>query len=286
MNSYTTIRVRIAKFFLRLYPLPVGRTIFSNLLLLGTKLPDRSSFEFDFGRFENVSIKKWPYGYRDLLLFGRMEEDELFFWEKYINNGDSIIDVGANFGYWTLVGSKLVGSKGNVYSFEPIISTSESLELNLKSSGINNVNIFKFGLSDEDKVVKFNISSTDDIGSQSSQGEQLGVSFDVCQDVRLKRLDDILTENTSIKLIKIDIEGGELFALKGMINLLKRCSPIITFEWNFNTAKSMGYDPIEIIEYLKTFGYSISIISGKKMISFDRSNYAHDRVLMLWAIKI
>jgi FkbM family methyltransferase len=285
MNSYTKLRIKIAKFFLRLYPLPIGRTIFSNLLLLGTKLPDRASFEFDFGRFENVSIKKWPYGYRDLLLFGRMEEDELFFWTKYINVGDSIIDVGANFGYWTLVGSKLVGSKGTVHSFEPINHTFSALSSNIQSSNAKNVKLYNIALGEIEAVTNFNIASEDSIGGSSSQGFHNVEKFDSSQEVFIKSADEVINLQTKITFVKIDVEGGELFVLKGMHKIIEKFMPVISFEWNFNTAKSMGYDPIEIIEYLKTFGYSISIISGKKMISFERSHYAQDRVLMLWAIK-
>lgn len=279
------LHIGLARFILSNWPFSRGIHALSKIMLFANiSFPDKATFSFKYGKFENVSIKKWPWGYWDLYIYGVMERDELYFWRKLIRKGDIVIDVGANYGYWTLVASKLVGNSGTVLSFEPIDSTYETLLKNISASNVNNVTIYKQGLSNKTETTFFYSLSSDDIGSQSSQGQQSILDFDNKQQVDLVTLDGVIKTKKSVKLVKIDIEGGELNALKGMEQLLKDSQPYITFEWNILTAESMGYHPDQILSYLESLNYTIRIIDNKKFKIFSKNMYAKERVLMLWAL--
>lgn len=250
------------------------------------KLPDSATFDFKYGKFYNVSIRKWPFGYRDLYIYGVMEKDELYFWKKFIDDGDIVIDVGANFGYWTMVASKLVGTSGKVISFEPIDTTYKIISKNITTSKLKNVDLYKVGLSNENKQATFHISSMDGIGGSSTQGLHSVVNFNQEQEVTLVSLDTFINLKKPISLIKLDIEGGELFALYGMEKIIKSDNPILTFEWNILTSEGMGYHPEKIVRYLKTLNYEINIVKNKKLIQFNSEIYPKEQVLMLWALPI
>jgi FkbM family methyltransferase len=280
MSKFRSLQIILARIFLSRYPFEKGRIFFTKLLV--PNLPNRSSFNFKYGKFIDVSIKKWPSGYFDLFVYGEMEKQEVYFWKKFINKGDIVIDVGANYGYWTMVASKLVGENGKVLSFEPIESTFKVLESNITASKLNNVLLYSLGLSNVNTKTTFNLSSEDEIGAQTSQGGQSIVNWDLVQNVELVTLDSIY--NGKVKLVKIDIEGGELFALKGMEELLKLHQPFITFEWNVLTAEPMDYHPVDIISYLESLDYTIRIVSEDKLVDFDQELFPKERVLMLWAL--
>jgi hypothetical protein len=128
--------------------------------------------------------------------------------------------------------------------------------------------------------------SSDEIGSQSSQGVQSGLNFDLSQEVDVVTLDSIISTVTPVKLIKIDIEGGELFALYGMKMLLMEQKPILVFEWNVKTADAMGYHPDEIIQFLNSLNYDIKINQRRRLINFSKQDYPTNAVMMIWALPV
>jgi hypothetical protein len=178
INSFKYIRLSLARLFLQNYPFSRGLNFFTNLLLYGiSKLPDKASFSFKYGFFIDVSINKWPLGYWDLFLYGIQDKNEVTIWKKFLSKGDVVIDVGANFGYWTLVASKLVGNSGKIFSFEPVNSIYEKLNKNVIKSKANNVFSYRKGLSNINKKEVFNIASSDDSGTRSSQGKQIFLQY-------------------------------------------------------------------------------------------------------------
>jgi FkbM family methyltransferase len=181
------------------------------------------------------------------------------------------------------VGSRLVGNRGQVLSFEPVDKTFDILSRNIVASNVDNVQLHKLGLSNQNLKTTFNISSHDGIGGSSSQGFHKVVEFDIQQEVEIVPLDRIIKTDNRVSLIKIDIEGGELYALQGMEQLLRAQQPDVTFEWNFLTAQAMGYQPDDIITFLESLNYKIRIVDNKNLIVFEKNKYPKERVLMLWA---
>lgn len=137
-----------------------------------------------------------------------------------IQNGDIILDAGANIGMFTVVASILVGDDGLVVSIEPDPKNLDILKKNVVMNNLKNVKIINKALYS---------SSNEKIPFYSNGGLSKIVDDDAKDSgtilVETITLDDILTEyKISPNVLKMDIEGGEKFALLGAENTMERIS--------------------------------------------------------------
>jgi FkbM family methyltransferase len=190
--------------------------------------------------------------------------EELIVLDRLLRPDMTFVDIGANNDYFTIYAAKRL-PKGKVLSFEPVPDTFSNLEHNVRLNGFDNVVLFQLGLSDQQNASIQIYSSTDDNRDGLASVFPGKTRNDPIATIKLERLDAILdTEGISkVDVIKIDIEGGELFALKGAENTLKRDSPDLMIEFNAETYQSAGYSIRELAEYLSAFGYSFYAI-GKR----------------------
>ena len=180
-----------------------------------------------------------------------------------VKPGDLVIDVGANIGYWTLVFSKLVGSQGTVFAFEPEESNYYILTDNILNNGIKNVFGFRVGLSNDYKVGKLYLCKTNSGDHRTVDDGNREV-----QTVQYKRLDDIahpIYLYKQINLIKIDIQGAEMMFLEGAQEFFKRNKniKIITEVWDYGL-KRAGSSAEEYLTALQDLGFSFRLIDESK----------------------
>jgi FkbM family methyltransferase len=128
--------------------------------------------------------------------------------------GQTFVDVGASVGYYTLLASELVGSQGKVYAFEPAKETFEMLEDNIRMNNLGNVKSFNLALSDKKEVGKLYVGKSPGQNSLSGKG-----SYEEVEEITLDEI--AKSEEIVPDVIKIDVEGAELYALKGMMELLE-----------------------------------------------------------------
>lgn len=147
------------------------------------------------------------------------EEQESKVLERALKRADVLFDVGANVGYFSLVGSRAVGPSGQVIAFEPLGRNRERLRRNLALNGISNVRVVEYGLADREAAVtaavpghEFGMASVRAISAPSHQEE-----------IPLRRGDDLVAELSLPRpdVIKLDIEGAEFQALAGMPRVLQ-----------------------------------------------------------------
>ncbi len=166
---------------------------------------------------------------RSIEVYGEFSELEVEFFKKVCRVGSTVIEVGANIGAHTIALSKLVGSGGRVYAFEPQRVVFQTLCANLALNSIVNVEAFHMALSYEDGSIL--IPDLD----YSKKGNFGGVEIEKFQDgyrVKKMKLDNIL-ELKSLKrldLLKIDVEGMERDVLLGAKSLIKKFQPIMYIE--------------------------------------------------------
>lgn len=162
-----------------------------------------------------------------------------------LKNGGSAIDGGAHVGYFTRTLAHL--AKGTVFSFEP---NPYMYKLHEKAvRGLPNVVATKAALSNESaQEVSFHV-----VPNSMEQDSTLEEDFvgKHQKEVRVKTMQLDELDVDELKLIKLDVEGHELSALKGGERLIRQHSPWIIFEYS-NGPKRKGY---EVIEYLSTLGY-------------------------------
>ena len=132
-----------------------------------------------------------------------------------VRKGDVVIDVGAYIGAYTLLAARHAGSNGNVISFEPNPQSYSRLIRNIELNGFTNVKAVNCAVGDESTVKNFKINSFLSNIDSSRQSSTL---------VKMVTLDSIIRGNgvSSVKLIKIDVEGYEYNVLKGLAASFKK----------------------------------------------------------------
>ncbi len=184
---------------------------------------------------------------------GSYEENETKIIMECVKENDTILDIGANIGIYTILLNKYKNCA--TYSFEPIKYTFNLLKKNIK---VNNVNakIYNVGLSDKNKVEKFYFNRKE-IGASSMRDIRKDKENTSILKCNIMKLDDFIEKEgiTNIDFIKIDIEGAELFALMGGGMNIKKHKPIIFCEMLRKWTKKFDYHPNDIINLLKSFGY-------------------------------
>jgi FkbM family methyltransferase len=129
--------------------------------------------------------------------------------------GDVFADVGAHAGMYSLMASRIVGSRGVVIAIEPNPSNVKHLSRHLELNGADNVIAIEAAASDQPGVARFRSGPDNLMGTVSRDGEA---------QIRLMRLDD-LPQRPGI--LKIDVEGDEAIVLAGAIRILAETRPIV-----------------------------------------------------------
>jgi FkbM family methyltransferase len=93
-----------------------------------------------------------------LFIYGFYEENETEMFEKIIKAGDTVLDISANIGYYTLIFAKLVGKNGRVFAFEPEPTNFALLKRNVRMNSYNNVVLEQKAVSNKTGKVKLYIS--------------------------------------------------------------------------------------------------------------------------------
>ena len=149
--------------------------------------------------------------------------------EKFI-----LFDGGANVGHYTQDAMRIVGLRLEAYCFEPSPRTFAELKRNL--SGANNVTLMPFGLSDEscERQLFSHVGGGAEASLVRRDMSHWGIQQDVVDTVQLRRLDDVCAAEglSHIDLLKLDIEGHELNALRGAQSMIRnRRIRFIQFEF-------------------------------------------------------
>ncbi len=155
----------------------------------------------------------------ELLINKTWEAYETTQFKKNIKTGDTVVDLGAHIGYYTLLAAKCVGTQGKVYAFEPDPHNFSLLKKNITANGFHNVILVNKAISDTNRKTKLYLSKRNkgDHRLYNSNDKRESVTVDtITLDSYFKQLD-----NPSIDLIKIDIQGSEMKAMQGSKQLLK-----------------------------------------------------------------
>jgi FkbM family methyltransferase len=237
--------------------------VFRELIYKWFKHPIGIKVETFFGTVMKVLL---PAGTDIYLTGGKSHDSEIRLAKYLIKNlkeGDIFIDVGAHFGYFSLLAAKLVNSEGKVISFEPSPKTFNILKQNAETK--ENMVIINNAVSDQHEEINFyefpnrysEYNSTD-----VTQYEHLGW-FKNNQPKCIKIETVILSEYFELKninpsIIKIDVEGSEFKVINGLKDYLINSSPKIIME--FLTDGRFNEQHILAEKILRSLGYTSSVI--------------------------
>lgn len=168
-----------------------------------------------------------------------------------ISEGDVVIDVGANIGYYTLIFAQLVGKSGTVISFEPEPKNFSILKKNVEINNYKNVILEQKIVSRKNEISKLFLAESGIVGHHTNSSKN-SKNFIEIESITLDDYTKKLNLSNKIKFIKIDVEGAEPNVLYGAENILKENSKLKIFtEFNREIIKKYNLDPDEMLSLLE-----------------------------------
>lgn len=173
---------------------------------------------------------------------------------EHLKPGDVFVDVGANIGVMTFLGASLVGPQGRVIAVEPNPDNVQLLYRSIVLNGSENVEVLPLAASDRRAVCSLTgRSNTHLIGARGPQG---GGRY-----VQSVGLDDLLGELPRLDFVKMDIEGHEPPALRGMLKLVTRHRPTLLTEFNPRCLGVQEQEPLDYLRQIHALYPSVRVIS-------------------------
>lgn len=195
---------------------------------------------------------------------GNWTEPELKFAQSLVGPGDTVIDIGANYGLYSYWLSRAVGSTGTVHAFEPIPFTAATFQRVQSLLRMRGVQLHKVGCAESAAELEFQIpinrSGSMSAGVAHLATRKRGPRTEVFADFKklhcpVVAIDDHLADLENLSLIKCDVEGAELFALRGAQHLIQRYHPAILCEVDREFLGGHGLAPEDVFAFLESFGY-------------------------------
>lgn len=171
----------------------------------------------------------------------------------------TVLDVGANIGQYTLVAAGRVGPEGQVHAFEPSPHLAGRLKENLALNGITNVVVNEVAVSDAVGEAVLSCPDPDNPGENTIVSTGADGRPTASVPVKTTTIDTYLAERgvSRVDMVKIDIEGAELLALRGAAALLARDdAPLFVMELNPRTLSYGGAGSGDLLDLLKQHGYA------------------------------
>lgn len=196
--------------------------------------------------FDLINGEKFENATRDLL-------------RQTIQEGMTVLDVGANIGYYSVQMASLVGNTGKVYAFEPNPAMIEELNRNIKLNQLTNVEVVPVALANAKGRMPFYNPKTGWEGHGSLKQNSTFNAQNVIEIVA-SRLDDVMMEKSihKVDFIKIDVEGAELGVIQGAFRLLSSDKkPVIIFEAAENLCNEFGHTVFDTLKLISDCGYEI-----------------------------
>jgi len=196
-------------------------------------------------------------GYQQrLYYFGTQDRKSEELFSRLLRAGDTVLDVGANIGIYTLLAASKVGVHGRVMSLEPIPETFRELRENVRLNCCKDVSLYQ--------VAAWQCNGTVQMGCPMDprrHADLYGVGIEGIEQstltVKAVRIDDLVRSAgiSRVDFIKMDIEGAELPALRGASEVLWRDRPKLMLEVHHGMTSRFRYEPQDIARFLEPLGY-------------------------------
>jgi FkbM family methyltransferase len=225
----------------------------------------------------------YPDGRRFRVAAGDLAYPYLFGGEEYephvtavvrglLRPGDFAIDVGANYGWFTLVMGHRVGIDGCVWGLEPLPPTFLGLQANVDANPDLPIRTFQLATGAHNREMDIHLFAGLSHGHASAS--TLGRTDFTTYRVKARTLDSLIEDAEGLlpTLIKLDAEGSELATLHGARRLIGSSRPPIwIIEVNYSTAAACRFRPTDVMEFLQATGdYQIyRIIEGGLVLEMD-----------------
>jgi len=244
------------------------------------RIPVSGLFSLKISPQEKIKIYTNPTSYITKQLFWEGADNYEFthIFKKLISHSTCFVDVGANFGYYSLLAAKLNPSI-KVHTFEPSPGPFKYLEDNVSFNKLEqNITLYKLALSNSEEMLEFNVIENKkfpnylNLSGEHNAGSKNLTSKTSSIQVKSSALDILyrLEKITDLDLIKIDVEGAEYPVIQGAIQLLKDCKPIIICELLTQKNASLVESKLNSIGYETYYYASKSLFKLEKIVVDER----------------
>jgi FkbM family methyltransferase len=189
-----------------------------------------------------------------------------------LDEGDKAIDIGANVGIITMFMSQIVGKKGHIFAIEASPSNSIILQQNINLNNLDNITLINRAVAEKERQVFM-------LSPQNTYNDALLVMNEspkpLSEEVQALPFDEIAKEWQigKSKLIKVDIEGAEIFFFEGAQNYLKMYKPILIFETLQSYTRRFDYSVVDVLLLLRGFGYHVEQIDIETWIALYKNQH-------------
>ena len=183
---------------------------------------------------------------------------------QLVKQGDKVIDIGANLGYYTCPLADLVGEEGRVYAVEPVPVIFSVLKRNVGKR--RNVELLNYALGEECRTIEMandSVASAGYFGTGRNFVSEGELSKDAVRfTAQMQRGSELFGAMEQIDFIKCDIEGYERVVLPELRPLIEKFHPTVLVETD-------GESRQQIIKMFTELGYSAYMLVGGKEVALD-----------------
>ena len=169
---------------------------------------------------------------RALLLFGTREVDHKILLEEITKPGMTVLDIGANIGYYALMELDLIGSSGKLIAVEPSPKNIEIFKKNIELNNVGDIRIIEGAISDKAEKKDFYLAEQGNLNTFHATGTGLKHLTGEVVEVDSYTVPQVMVNEGSLDLIRMDVEGHEVEVLNGMLESVRSGAlrPTIIFE--------------------------------------------------------
>ena len=182
--------------------------------------------------------------------------------------GMTFVDVGAHYGFFSVLAARQVGKGGKVFSFEPAPNTRTVLEQTIHLNDCTNVCVEPLALSRKSGTATFYCSV--ESGNPANSLVNLNDDLHKPLQVKMTTLDEyVQSRGVKIDVIKIDAEGAELDVLSGGSTVWRTQKPLLHLSFHPRQIRLNGHSIAEIVEFLRSHSYHLRAGSFDEHLNKD-----------------
>ena len=196
------------------------------------------------------------------LYFGVYEKAETAFIERTLRPGMTVLDVGANIGYYTAMAARRVGPTGRVIALEPDPESFKYLEQTIAANEVGNVVAFQCAAADREAKMTLHISEDNRGDNRLYEPDPKWPKVSVAA----RPADELLKEAgvETVDFIKIDVQGFEASVIAGLKTTLDQSESLtLIAEFWPKGLRDAGGDPKEFLQQLRAHGLQLHELNSK-----------------------
>lgn len=215
---------------------------------------------------------------------GKYDDDVIDTLLDLVDRRGDVLDVGAQVGFYTLAFAEELTS-GTVHAFEPVRSNAQRLRENVEENRKEEVvDVYQIALGGQEKRAHVEVegegrSTTGNAFEVRGEVEEFAEGTETVEYLPLDSVAEIDPENC--RLIKVDIEGGEVDFLKGAEKFIRKGRPYIYGEFNAFWLEMYGQDFDEVVSLCEKWGYEVFEIEKGKVSKVQSPGKRTEDVLLI-----